>query len=87
MRACVRMYIYIYFLTCLIVVLCFKYILFSREFIDDVSKVTMDDLLRVGKKYLSPLFDNKTSKLAVCCHPTKIQDISAGLKQYVLVLK
>ena len=45
-----------------------------------IGKVTIADVMRVGDKYLRALFDQKKSKCAVVCHPTKTTEIIADFK-------
>ncbi|KAK3733082.1 hypothetical protein QZH41_008418 [Actinostola sp. cb2023] len=53
---------------------------YNRGLLDGVSNVTMEDLERVGQKYIAPLFDPLTSRCAVCCNPSKVEEIREGLK-------
>ena len=52
-----------------------------REILDKLDKVTLADLTRVGKKYVAPLFDPAVSQCAVCCHPSKTQEIKDGFER------
>lgn len=52
-----------------------------RRLIKAIPHVTMEDLLRVGKKYIAPVFDPKCSKVAICCHPTKVEEITKDFKE------
>lgn len=56
-----------------------------RKLLERVSKVTINDLDRVGQKYIAPLFDPLTSRCAVCCHPSKVGEIREGLGKYVVL--
>ena len=47
----------------------------SRTLLDKISQVTLADLLRVGREYVAPLFDPARSSFAVCCHPSKVDEI------------
>ncbi|XP_048587317.1 uncharacterized protein C05D11.1 isoform X1 [Nematostella vectensis] len=53
---------------------------YNRDLLNKVSQVTMSDLERVGQRYLAPLFDPVTSWCAVCCNPSKVDEIKQGLK-------
>ena len=57
------------------------YCLFARELMKKVSSVTAADLNRIGKRYVSILFDPKRSNCAVCCNPSKVDEISERLKE------
>lgn len=47
---------------------------YTRMLLEKIAAVKVDDMVRVGKKYLTPLFDPAASRLAICCHPSKVQD-------------
>ncbi|KAG0434837.1 hypothetical protein HPB47_018841 [Ixodes persulcatus] len=53
----------------------------TRLLLERVAAVSLSDLLRVGRQYLRPLFDPATSKLAICCHPSKVEDTVAAFKE------
>lgn len=46
-----------------------------------VAQVTLDDLKRVGEKYVVDFFDTNKVRCSVCCHPSKVEEIRNGLKQ------
>ena len=52
-----------------------------RWLLQAVSKVTIDDLQRVGKEYFSRLFDPALTTTAVCCNPSKVTEVKSGLEQ------
>lgn len=54
----------------------------TRLLLERVAAVSLSDLLRVGRQYLRPLFDPATSKLAICCHPSKVEDTVAAFKEF-----
>ena len=47
----------------------------SRDLLQKVSKVSIDDMQRVSKKYFKKLFDPLASCSALCCHPSKVEEI------------
>lgn len=53
---------------------------FNRILVESVTKVTIADLVRVGKQYVAPLFSNK-AKTAIVCHPDRVSDFAAGFTQ------
>jgi hypothetical protein len=55
--------------------------LLCRQLVQLISKVTTEDLNRVGSKYVAPLFDPQTSKTSIVCHPSKAEEIAAGFKE------
>jgi len=55
---------------------------YNKKLLRQVSEITVDDIKRVGPLYVPALFDAKKSWLAVCCHPSKVDEIVAGLKEF-----
>lgn len=43
--------------------------------------MSVDDLNRVGAKFIAPLFDPKQAKVALITDPTKIADTAEGFKK------
>ena len=54
----------------------------SRSLLAKVSQVTLPDLIRVGRTYVTPLFDPTQSSVAICCHPSKVEEIKEEFKRY-----
>lgn len=48
---------------------------YNRQLVDKVLKITKDDLRGVGTKYLRPLFDTSQGRNALCCNPSKVDEI------------
>lgn len=46
-----------------------------------VHNVSIDDLNRVGKKYLLGLFDPQRVKTAIVCVPSKVDEVQNALKK------
>ncbi|XP_023020385.2 uncharacterized protein C05D11.1 isoform X1 [Leptinotarsa decemlineata] len=59
---------------------------FNRALLESIDKVTIEDLNRVGEKYVAPLFDPKKVKTAVVTDPAKSEEIAAGFKKLDLEL-
>lgn len=55
---------------------------FTRTLLEKVAAVKVADMIRVGKQYMSSLFNPTTSKLVICCHPSKVDDIVAAFKEF-----
>eukprot|EP00794_Sanderia_malayensis_P015884 gene15884-17484_t len=53
---------------------------FCRDLLAKVSSVTIDDLTRVAKTYFTRLFDPTVSCAALCCHPSKVDEIVKDFK-------
>jgi Zn-dependent M16 (insulinase) family peptidase len=54
---------------------------YSQNFLKQVAAVTVEDLQRVAPIHLKPLFDVSKSRCAVCCHPSKVQEVVQGFKE------
>ncbi|XP_022918722.1 uncharacterized protein C05D11.1-like [Onthophagus taurus] len=59
----------------------------NRNLLALLETVTIEDLNRVGDKYVSLLFDESKTKTAVVCDPAKAEEIQAGFKKLNLDLK
>lgn len=46
-----------------------------------IEKVTVDDLNRVGDKYIRLMFDSAQTKTAVVCDPSKADEIKTGFSK------
>lgn len=55
---------------------------YTRDLLEKVAMVTLPDMIRVGKQYLSSLFDPAASRLAICCHPSKVEDTVNAFKEF-----
>ena len=53
----------------------------DRDMVKKVSKVTLPELTRVGKKYLAPLFDSTLTRCVTCVHPSKVEEVTADFKK------
>nr|CAH7739234.1 unnamed protein product [Callosobruchus chinensis] len=60
---------------------------YNRRFLELTNKVTVEDLNRVGEKYIAPLFAANNVKTAVVADPAKIDEIASGFKKLDLDLK
>lgn len=52
-----------------------------RRLVHLISQVSIDDLNRVGPKYVAPLFDPERSRTTLVCHPKKAEEVAAGFKE------
>ncbi|XP_064477916.1 uncharacterized protein C05D11.1-like [Ornithodoros turicata] len=50
---------------------------YTRTLVKKISLVKLEDVIRVSKTYLPQLFDPLKSKLAICCHPAKVEETVA----------
>ncbi|ERL93539.1 uncharacterized protein C05D11.1 [Dendroctonus ponderosae] len=55
---------------------------YNKKLLESLNKVSVDDLNRVGAKYIAPLFDPKQAKVALITDPTKIADTAEGFKKF-----
>ena len=56
---------------------------FCRNLLKRIPKVSSEDLMRVGHKYIAPLFDPAQSSCAICCHPSKVEEIREEFNRWV----
>lgn len=54
---------------------------YTRELIDRISRVTLEDVKRVALKYFTPLVQPKSSKLVAVCHPSNVKETVADLEK------
>ena len=59
----------------------FIFFLLNRDFVKKVSEVTLEDVTRVGEKYLGSLFDQNVSRSATCVHPSKVEEVVTEFKK------
>ncbi|KAG5896524.1 hypothetical protein JTB14_020497 [Gonioctena quinquepunctata] len=59
---------------------------YNRAILKLIDEVTIEDLNRVGEKYVAPLFDPKKVKTAVVTDPAKSEEIAAGFRKLDLDL-
>ena len=59
---------------------------FCRNLLKRIPQVSLKDLMRVGHKYIAPLFDPAQSSCAICCHPFKVEEIREEFHRWVLSL-
>lgn len=55
---------------------------YNRNLLEKVAAVTLPDIIRVGKQYLSALFAPAASKLAICCHSSKVEETVNAFKEF-----
>uniref|UniRef100_A0A182Q9C8 Peptidase M16C associated domain-containing protein n=1 Tax=Anopheles farauti TaxID=69004 RepID=A0A182Q9C8_9DIPT len=53
---------------------------YNQSLVRQVGKVTKEDLLRVGKRYVKNLFSTTDTCTAIVCHPDKATDIASAFK-------
>lgn len=47
----------------------------NKNLLNQLSQVTLDDLIQVLNKYFKPLFDIKKSNVAIASNPSKVQEM------------
>ncbi|KAI4464378.1 presequence protease [Holotrichia oblita] len=60
---------------------------YNRTLLCLIEKVTVDDLNRVGDKYIRLMFDSAKTKTAVVCDPSKADEIKTGFSKLGLDLQ
>lgn len=51
-----------------------------------IANVTIDDIKRIGPMYITPLFESDKVKTAVCCNPSKVEEVVKGFEGLVILL-
>uniref|UniRef100_T1IR04 Presequence protease, mitochondrial n=1 Tax=Strigamia maritima TaxID=126957 RepID=T1IR04_STRMM len=59
---------------------------YTKKFLEKVSNVSIDDLARVAPQYVSKLVTAEESRFAVCCHPSKVDEIILAFKELSVFL-
>ncbi|XP_046675798.1 uncharacterized protein LOC124364398 isoform X3 [Homalodisca vitripennis] len=54
---------------------------YNRWLVNKIDKVTMEDLSRIGPKYVKKLFDPSISRTTIVCHPSKVEELALGFKE------
>jgi Zn-dependent M16 (insulinase) family peptidase len=54
---------------------------FSKFLVDQVAAVMDEDLRRVGIKHFKSMFDSKSSKIVIVCHPDKVDGIKKQFEE------
>ncbi|KAI1290107.1 hypothetical protein HDE_08397 [Halotydeus destructor] len=54
---------------------------YTKFLVEKVMQVTIEDMKRVAPIYLRPLFDVSKSRCSVCCHPSKVEEVTNGFKE------
>lgn len=52
-----------------------------RSMLSQIAKVSVEDLNRVGDKYMKPLFDASKAVTAIICDSAKADEIKAGFEK------
>jgi len=60
---------------------------FNRKFLQSIDAVTVEDLNRVGVKYIPPLFDGSAARTAIVCPPGKVAEYKDGFASEGLELR
>ncbi|XP_059480505.1 uncharacterized protein C05D11.1-like [Neocloeon triangulifer] len=60
---------------------------YNKELVQKVSKVTTDDLRRVGAKYVAPLFVPGSGHTSIVCHSSKVEEIATAFNDLGFSIK
>ncbi|XP_014676544.1 PREDICTED: uncharacterized protein C05D11.1-like isoform X2 [Priapulus caudatus] len=55
---------------------------YNKTFLEKVSRVTVEDLARVGLEHIAPLFDTTRSKCVICVNPTRVPEVQKAFKRF-----
>lgn len=58
-----------------------SFLITCRKLLTAVSNVTIEDLKRVGGLYFSKMLEPSLVTTAVCCNPSKVQEVKEGLEK------
>jgi len=59
---------------------------YNRTLVQKINAVKKEELVKVGQKYIAPLFSSK-ARTSIVCHPDKCSDIAAAFEQLGHTLK
>ncbi|XP_014253359.1 uncharacterized protein C05D11.1-like [Cimex lectularius] len=54
---------------------------YNRKLVKKLSNVSIEDLVKIGPKYIAPMFDPDVTRVSVVCHPSKVEEISKNLNE------
>ncbi|KAH3800856.1 hypothetical protein DPMN_154499 [Dreissena polymorpha] len=54
---------------------------YNKDLLSKISRVTLEDLRRVGKEYISALFDETRVRRAVVCNQAKVNEVTETFKE------
>ncbi|CAG9812208.1 unnamed protein product [Chironomus riparius] len=55
---------------------------YNKYLVDQVATITVDDLRRIGSKYFKSMFDSKSAKIVIVCHPDKVEGIKKQFDEF-----
>ena len=55
--------------------------IFFRDMLKKISAVTESDLKKVGEKYIAPIFKSNQIRRAICCNPSKVDEVVESFKE------
>lgn len=55
---------------------------YNKNLVDQIATITVDDLRLVGEKYLTSMFKPGNAKVAIVCHPEKVEAIKAQFEEF-----
>jgi Zn-dependent M16 (insulinase) family peptidase len=55
---------------------------YNKNLVDQIATITIDDLRRVGEKYLKSMFTPGSAKLAIVCHPEKVDAVKGQFEEF-----
>lgn len=55
---------------------------YNKNLVDQIATITVDDLRRVGEKYLKSMFTPGSAKIAIVCHPEKVDAVKTQFEEF-----
>nr|XP_018913326.1 PREDICTED: uncharacterized protein C05D11.1-like [Bemisia tabaci] len=54
---------------------------YNQKLVESIQKVTIEDVKKVGPKYVLALFNSPLTRTALVCNPSKVEETAAALKE------
>lgn len=55
---------------------------YNKDLVEKVTDVSVSDLRRVGSKYFKKMFQASNSKVAIVCHPDKVESVKQQFEEF-----
>lgn len=55
---------------------------YNKDLVEKVTDVSIEDLRRVGSKYFKNMFNASNSKVAIVCHPDKVESVKQQFEEF-----
>lgn len=55
---------------------------YNKKIVDEIANISTADLRRVGKRFFGSIFNPDTAKIAIICHPDKIENVKTQFEEF-----